>query len=85
MRADLRYGAGHRRQGHRQPHPLHPQHGHDAAVLRGLTVEAASVAGAMEQTLESGLRTVAIAHGAGSPVGTVEMGDHIVAAIAGSA
>ena len=59
-----------------------------AMMLRysvGLIKEAAPVQRAVEQTLESGLRTVAIAHGAGSPVGTVEMGDHIVAAIAGSA
>ena len=47
----------------------------------GLTEEAAAVERAVEQTLEGGLRTADIAGGGGS-VGTVEMGDRIVAAIA---
>ena len=54
-----------------------------AMMLRyslGLTEEAAAVELAVERTLESGLRTADIA-GGGSSVGTVEMGDRIVAAI----
>ena len=48
----------------------------------GLTEEAAAVERAVETTLESGLRTADIAGGANS-VGTIEMGDRIVAAIEG--
>jgi 3-isopropylmalate dehydrogenase len=54
-----------------------------AMMLRyslGLTEEAAAVELAVEQTLEGGMRTADIAGGGGS-VGTVEMGDRIVAAI----
>ena len=35
VRADPRDSAGHCGQGHRQPHRLHPEHGHDAALLAG--------------------------------------------------
>ncbi len=54
-----------------------------AMMLRyslGLTEEAAAVERAVEQTLEAGFRTADIGGGA-SAVGTVEMGDRIVAAI----
>ena len=56
-----------------------------AMMLRyslGLTEEAAAVERAVETTLESGLRTADIASGSPS-VGTVEIGDRIVAAIGG--
>ena len=56
-----------------------------AMMLRyslGLTEEAAAVERAVETTLESGLRTADIA-GGGPSVGTVDIGDRIVAAIGG--
>ena len=67
-----------------------------AMMLRyslGLTEEAAAVERAVEQTLESGLRTADIAGGGSSAlgsaapvtVGTVEMADRIVGAIGGGA
>jgi 3-isopropylmalate dehydrogenase len=46
----------------------------------GLTEEAAVMERAVEQTLEGGIRTADISSGGGT-VGTVEMGDRIVAAI----
>jgi 3-isopropylmalate dehydrogenase len=54
-----------------------------AMMLRyslGLTEGAAAVERAVEQALEGGIRTADIAGGA-TAVGTVEMGDRIVAAI----
>ena len=82
LRARPRLGAGHRRQGDRQPARDHPLGGDDAALRPGKHEDARRLEQPSTRRLTQGLRTPDLTGGGDTrEVGTKEMTDAVVSAL----